>query len=63
MTRAREKTMGEETRQRHATDADCRLDDEDCCVGCGVYHGDPCPECGGRGFHLADCSEIEEVSR
>lgn len=55
--------MGEETRQRHATDADCRLDDEDCCVGCGVYHGDPCPECGGRGFHLADCSEIEEVSR
>ena len=25
------------------------------CPECGVYHGDPCPECSGRGFHKAEC--------
>lgn len=55
--------MDEETRQRHTTDTDCRLDDEDCCVGCGVYHGAPCAKCGGRGFHAEACAGIEEVSR
>ena len=40
---------------KHTTDADCTLDDTDCCAGCGVYHGDPCDDCGGRGYHAADC--------
>jgi hypothetical protein len=26
-----------------------------CCTGCGVYHGDPCPSCGGCGFHNEGC--------
>jgi hypothetical protein len=43
----------------HDTDSDCTLSaDDDCCVKCGVYHGDECPDCGGRGFHTPDCSEL-----
>ena len=40
----------------HTRDSDCALDPRtDTCRDCGVYHGDPCPECGGRGFHALDC--------
>lgn len=35
----------------HSRDSDCTLDATDTCTACGVYHGDPCPDCGGRGFH------------
>ena len=41
----------------HDEDRDCALDEADVCTLCGVYHGDPCPKCGGRGFHLEDCDE------
>lgn len=30
----------------------------DMCTVCGVYHGDPCARCGGRGFHKPDCIDI-----
>lgn len=43
----------------HNTDRDCTLDRSDICVECGVWHGDPCPDCGGRGFHLDSCPEME----
>ena len=43
----------------HNTDKDCTLDADDGCTVCGVYHGDRCDECGGRGFHVDGCSEIE----
>jgi hypothetical protein len=43
----------------HKTDADCNVIDDEC-VECGVFHGDTCRECGGRGFHDAGCSDIEE---
>jgi hypothetical protein len=46
----------------HTVDSDCTLDYADTCVVCRVYHGDPCPECGGRGFHVEGCSEVGEVS-
>jgi hypothetical protein len=39
----------------HATDTDCTLGPDDCCVECGVHHGDACPTCGGRGFHAEGC--------
>ena len=40
----------------HTTDGDCEghLDDDGTCMVCGVYHGDPCAFCGGRGFHRTD---------
>ena len=42
----------------HATDTDCTLNPaDDCCTGCGVYHADPAPCCGGRGFHRPGCVE------
>ena len=42
------------TEARHARDTDCTVDPKtDTCVRCGVYHGDPCPHCGGRGFHAS----------
>lgn len=40
---------------QHTKDGDCVLDDTDCCIVCGVWHGDPCPECGGKGFHKSRC--------
>jgi hypothetical protein len=40
----------------HETDADCSLGPDDCCLTCGVHHGEPCGECGGRGFHRDSCS-------
>jgi hypothetical protein len=35
------------------------LDKSDSCPKCGVYHGEPCDVCGHRGYHRADCPEIE----
>ena len=44
--------------QRHSQDSDCTVESEtECCSGCGVYHGDPCPTCGGHAFHLDGCEE------
>lgn len=39
----------------HTKDSDCTLDEDDCCIECGVDHGDPCRGCGGRGFHNEPC--------
>lgn len=46
----------------HTKDSDCTLDDTCMCIVCGVYHGDPCPKCGGRGFHKPGCG-LSEVPR
>jgi hypothetical protein len=47
----------------HEKDDDCKLDNPDglpgTCVECGVYHDEPCPDCGGTGFHKDGCQEIE----
>ena len=43
----------------HSRDEDCTLDATDSCSVCGVYHGDPCPVCGGRGFHRDGCERID----
>jgi hypothetical protein len=43
---------------RHSSDADCSGhvdEDTSTCSACGVLHGDPCPRCGGRGYHADDC--------
>lgn len=41
---------------RHAKDEDCDVDeDTETCRGCGVRHGDPCDDCGGRGYHRLAC--------
>ena len=52
------------TEIEHTSDADCllanSLDTDDTCRICGAYHGDPCPECGGRGYHQPDCSHVDE---
>ena len=46
------------TRELHRQDEHCTVDPEtDCCSVCGVLHGGPCPECGGRGFHRPSCTE------
>lgn len=52
----------------HTTDTDCAPflppDDgteEQVCTGCGVAHGDPCLDCGGRGFHLPVCPSLRPV--
>jgi hypothetical protein len=45
----------------HQRDADCQgfLGEDGTCQVCGVYHGGPCPWCGGRGFHTDDqCPEV-----
>jgi hypothetical protein len=41
----------------HTTDSDCAatLDHTDNCTACGAYHGDACPDCGGRAYHTAGC--------
>lgn len=38
----------------HTRDEDCTVVDDEC-TGCGVWHGDPCEDCGGRGYHRAPC--------
>ena|GEM_PF-5171563 len=45
----------------HWRDEDCVLDENDVCTVCGVIHGDPCPECGARGFHREGCGFIEKL--
>ncbi len=47
-------------KKEHIQDSDCTLDSTDTCIACGVYHGEPCTRCGGRGFHKAGCSEVYE---
>ncbi len=43
----------------HERDTDCTLDPEtNVCRECGVFHGDPCPRCSGRGFHEPGCPEF-----
>jgi hypothetical protein len=43
----------------HHHDTDCTISPaDDCCAGCGVYHGDPCEDCGGRGFHESACPQL-----
>lgn len=49
----------------HSTDAECApflpADDgttEQVCTACGVGHGDPCADCGGRGFHTDACPQM-----
>ena len=45
----------------HSSDPDCagHVDPEtgECSV-CHVLHGDPCPSCGGRGYHAGDCPDV-----
>ena len=42
---------------QHSVDGDCSVDPvTDTCRGCGVHHGNPCPECTGRAFHRPGCS-------
>jgi len=52
------------TQPEHTSDADClaadSIDATNTCTICGAYHGDPCPECGGRGYHQPDCSHVDE---
>jgi len=43
------------TAASHTEDADCTLDANGECTICHVLHGDPCMDCGGRGFHKRDC--------
>ena len=49
----------------HVKDSDCTVNPEDMlCIHCGVDHSETCPDCGGRGFHSADCPQmVEAVSR
>ena len=44
----------------HERDADCApfINAIHSCAICGVYHGDPCETCGGRGFHVPDCAGV-----
>lgn len=44
----------------HTKDGDCTLVD-DICTECGVWHADPCPDCGGRGFHEDGCRDLSEA--
>ena len=47
-----------EKHAEHTKDSDCTVDPAtNLCTGCGVEHGEPCFQCGGRGFHTNDCCE------
>ena len=54
-----DKEAGMDTATEHKQDSECTLDENDCCVICGTYHGDPCHICGGRGFHMEGCRAAE----
>lgn len=46
---------------RHSQDSDCTLDPmTNCCRECCVFHGEPCEECRGRGFHRPGCLPSED---
>lgn len=44
----------------HCSDFMCRVGPDGCCVECHAYHGDPCPDCGGRAYHSTDCVEMAQ---
>lgn len=45
----------------HTKDTDCTVSPiTGVCSVCGVLHDSPCPGCGGRGFHNADCEEVSK---
>jgi hypothetical protein len=57
LTATEREAVAEVGRQRLAVSCDrCAvpLGADDCCPRCGVYHGEPCPECGRRGYHACD---------
>jgi hypothetical protein len=39
---------------------DVALDECDTCPACGVLHGDPCNECGQRGYHAHTCTTMAD---
>ena len=43
----------------HTRDEQCTLDEFDVCRECGVWHGEPCIECEGRGFHNDGCPSCD----
>jgi hypothetical protein len=44
----------------HNSDSDCTVDQVTrLCVTCGVMHGEPCPTCGGKGFHTETCPDSD----
>lgn len=45
----------------HTRDEDCESLDAErgTCAVCGVYHGEPCQECGARAYHQEGCSLAE----
>lgn len=46
----------EKPKKEHERDEDCDVDQTtSTCRVCGVYHGDPCEKCSGRGFHRDNC--------
>lgn len=49
----------EEGKKKHTSDKDCKgsIGKDDVCKVCGVSHGDPCPDCGGRGYHEKGCKK------
>lgn len=47
---------------RHERDEDCSLGDDGECVVCGVWHGDPCLLCDGRGFHREHCPASDDTA-
>lgn len=47
----------------HTTDADCHHLTGGCCDQCGVFHGDPCPECQQRAFHADGCPLSDATPR
>jgi hypothetical protein len=51
------------TANAHSKDSDCTVSgDTDSCEVCGVYHGDECPDCGGRGFHKDACPTLDHLT-
>lgn len=48
-------------RMQHRRDEQCTLGEDDCCIVCHVYHGEPCPECYARGYHKPGCNEMPVI--
>jgi hypothetical protein len=46
----------------HCSDEDCDVDSTTgCCRECGVWHGDPCPVCNGKGYHRGACALSDDI--